>query len=242
MTQPEAKDDRALIERFEAAYNSIDLFGRTQLKMGNFEPFSRVMSECVQKKVIRPRERELLSLVADLRNLIVHRKTAAHAYVAVPSPKVVEDLESLRDRLTRPLQARVAFRRTVARVGPSDRLSAVLELVRTRSISQVPVYEGRAFQGLLTTNGIARWLARHVAHEKVSLVDFDETTAGEVLRREEARGKDCLFAAGEESAYRVRQMFVEHELLEAVIITDKGRPTEAPLGIATRWDLIRLGD
>jgi CBS domain-containing protein len=238
----DSRDDRALIERFEAAYNSIDLFGRAHLKMDNLVSFSRVMNECVQRRMIRPRDRELLTLVAELRNLIVHRKTEPNSYVAVPSLKVVEGLEALRDRLTRPLLARAAFRRKVECVSPGASLSSVLELVRTRNVSQVPVYEGRAFRGLLTTNGMARWLAGHAAREKVGLVDIDEATAGEVLQREEAKGKNCLFAPAQESAYRVRQLFVEHELLEAVLITESGKPAEAPLGIATRWDLLRLAD
>jgi hypothetical protein len=75
-----------------------------------------------------------------------------------------------------------------------------------------------------------------------ALVDLDEATVEEVLQQEESAKVNCRFVHRDESAYSVRQLFAKYELLEAVLITQHGKENESPLGIATRWDMLRLGE
>jgi hypothetical protein len=100
---------RQLVERLEAAYNQIDLHIRAETHADTVSSFSKVVGDFVKGGQLSRRDKDLLSLVADLRNLLVHRKTEPNVYVAVPSASVVEALEALRDRLTRPVRALAAF-------------------------------------------------------------------------------------------------------------------------------------
>ena len=94
------------------------------------------------------------------------------------------------------------------------------------------------FRGLLTENGITRWLAHHVA-TKLSLVDLEEIHVTEVIENEEKR-TNCLFVAQDSRVDDVVGKFSSGELLEAVLVTATGKDSETLLGIATGWDIIRI--
>jgi hypothetical protein len=90
--------------------------------------------------------------------------------------------------------------------------------------------------GLLTENGITRWLAKHI-ERTLSLVDLDEVFVSELLREEEQRN-NCAFIGPDVPVAAVRSMYLEEEMLEAVLITENGQRSESPLGIITRWDML----
>jgi hypothetical protein len=60
-----------------------------------------------------------------------------------------------------------------------------------------------------------------------------------VSENEEKR-TNCLFVAEDTRVDDVVGKFSSGELLEAVLITVTGKDSEALLGIATRWDIIRV--
>jgi predicted transcriptional regulator len=176
--------------------------------------------------------------VAQIRNPLVHGPTRPGEYPLVPSARLVREVEALRNRLTRPDQAIPAFERPVETLAPAESLAEVLKLIRKRNYSQFPVYDdGLTFRGLLTENGITRWLARHVATE-LSLIDLEEVSVKTVLREEEQPQYNCAFVTRGESVERIRQLFAERDMLEAVLISPNGKRNEKLLGIATRWDLL----
>ena len=90
--------------------------------------------------------------------------------------------------------------------------------------------------GLLTENGITRWLAKHI-ERTLSLVDLDEAFVSELLREEEQRN-NCPFIGPDVTVDSVRSMYLEQEMLEAVLITENSQRSESPLGIITRWDML----
>jgi len=63
-------------------------------------------------------------------------------------------------------------------LGLSDSLSTVLRVIEKRYYSQFPVYDGNNFKGLLTENGITRWLAHHVSNE-LSLIEWTRLQLGQ---------------------------------------------------------------
>jgi hypothetical protein len=99
------------------------------------------------------------------------------------------------------------------------------------------VYSNNRFKGLLTENGITRWLAKHVERAD-SLVDVNDVFVSELLREEEQRD-NCSFVSRDLETEILRIMFRDLEILEAVLITENGQRTEIPLGIATRWDMLQ---
>jgi predicted transcriptional regulator len=114
----------------------------------------------------------------------------------------------------------------------------VLKIIDERDYSQFPVYADKRFRGLLTENGVTRWLARHVA-KTLSLVELDEIPIGHVLQNEEER-KNHQFVSRNMRVDDVSALFAKQALLEAVLLTASGKESEKLLGIATRWDIRHL--
>jgi hypothetical protein len=96
----------------------------------------------------------------------------------------------------------------------------VLKVIEQRDYSQFPVYASERFLGLLTENGITRWLAHHVT-SNLSLVELEKVSVKEVLENEEAR-KNCKFVAKDIRVNAIVGQFVSQETLEAVLITSNG--------------------
>lgn len=228
-------EQRDMWERFQAAYNSIDRCLRKQLGSAPAQSFFSVVKEYERTRRFGS-DGDYLRMAADLRNVLIHQKTKPYLQLAIPTKPVVERLETIGERLTNPPKLLPRFQRRVEILDPHVSLGHVLRLIAQRDYSQFPVYEGDRFRGLLTENGITRWLARHVTRE-LSLVDLDEVPVKQVLPEEEKR-PNCLFVARDRTVDEAKMHFREKELLEAVLITQTGNRAEQPMGIATRWDLL----
>jgi predicted transcriptional regulator len=116
-----------------------------------------------------------------------------------------------------------------------DSLASVLQLVAKCEYSQFPVYQAGKFKGLVTGNGITRWLAQYSLSE--SLIDFSDISVGEVLSKEEVR-ENCIFVKRSALVDDVYAEFTRKPMLEAAIITQHGKEDETPKGIVTRWNVI----
>ncbi len=165
--------DRELIETFVTKYNAIDHHLRAAVGRDASTPFSAVLVEATRRQLVGRAEADALRVVGELRNILTRAKIAEHGYPAVPTMAIVETLDRIYSSLRRPMLAIPAFKRDVETVTPSDSLTSVLGRVRKCNYSQFPVYEGTVFRGLLTENGIIRWLADHLATD-LSLVEFDD--------------------------------------------------------------------
>jgi predicted transcriptional regulator len=98
------------------------------------------------------------------------------------------------------------------------------------------VYRAEQFVGLITENGITRWIANHV-HTVDSLVELRDVFVRAVVKEEET-SKNVAFVARATPVDVVLRIFADSPILEAILITNVGRKTEAPLGIITRWDVV----
>ncbi len=179
---------------------------------------------------------DILRLARDVRNILVHERVELFDHPAVPSRKLLSSLENLEERLRNPARAIPTFATRVATASLSTSLAEVLRVMGSANISQLPIYSGSRFRGLLTENGVTRWLTAHIDVE-MSLVDFEDVSLSEVLREEEER-PNCAFVPRSEEVESLVLRFRKNDLLEAVLITQNGRQSEKPIGIATRWDMV----
>jgi predicted transcriptional regulator len=229
--------DLELIKRFQVDYNAVDHWLRTALCKEPSVSFRNLVDEYLTAHPSWP-DAELLRRVARLRNAIVHGETEPDNFVAIPRPRIVQALHDCRTRLEDPVLVIPKFQRSVETVSFDHTLARVLKILRQRDYSQFPVYEAGQFRGLLTENGITRWLAHHVS-TRLSLVEFEDVSVAQVLLDEEKRGT-VDFAAQDVRLYDVSGKFVSQPMLEAVLITPNGKDSEQLIGIATRWDMLHL--
>jgi predicted transcriptional regulator len=234
---PFSKDDQDLIERFIAAYNAIDQELRHRIKLDRYASFSQVVEQYSARSPSWIYGRTLKQY-AELRNFISHSPAEPYARLAVPTLQVVERIEKIKDDLSQRIMPK--FARKVITLKPEDSLATVLQVIEETSFSQFPVQEDNGlFRGLLTENGITRWLAHHVVAE-MALVDFDEVRVTAVMGEEETQS-NYLFVSRTSSVDEVFSQFASQPLLEAVLITHGGKSKERLLGIVTRWDVLDAG-
>jgi predicted transcriptional regulator len=230
------KEQMDLIEEFQADYNAVHRFLRDELRAPKEESFTRLVYEYSRK---HPgwRDADLLRVIAEVRNAIVHSRTEPYRYVAIPTSSIARGLKLCREHLMRPETIIPKFQTTVETVAVDHTLGRVLRLVNSRDYSQFPVYENDRFRGLLTENGITRWLARHVSGT-LSLVDLDEIPVTQVLRDQE-KSKSWTFMSRDQRVDDLLGRFATAPLLEAALITAHGKESEKLIGIATRWDVLQ---
>lgn len=232
-----ADDHLREIERFETLFN--DVHGQLRKAIGDDgAPFRSALTRYVGKHPYWAEEAEFLRQVGRLRNILVHERTRPNDYLAVPAPRVMEQLATIRDALVNPILVIPQFERQVETVSNDVMLVEVLATITERDYSQFPVYDGRRFRGLLTENGITRWLARR-SRDKGWAVNLEGVRVREVIEDEET-SENAIFVKASALVSDVRSEFVRRELLEAILVTESGGVEEPLLGIATRWDVAAL--
>jgi CBS domain-containing protein len=235
MTRMTPTDELTRIERFVAAYNAVDDF--LQRATGKPQTF-RGAVDYYAKRHPWWGDAEMLRVYAALRNFLVHEKTRPFDYPCAPTDNAVQDIEAIRDRLVNPIRLLPTFEREVITLEPNDCLDSALREMARRSHRRFPVYEHGHFVGMLTENGIARWLADSVAHDgalnlKVPIRD--------VLPRE-SRRPSFRFASGHTPVTEAASWFRENTFLETVLITPQGEPGAHLRGIVTRGDIAGWGE
>lgn len=229
-----SKGEQDRIHRFLAAFNSLEQFLRKKYGVAPQDGFAG----CVERLTLaigRNETTDFLPQAAQLRNVLIHTYRSPYGYVAAPNPEVVEKLEVIYKDLRHPQQIGQKYSKQVRTVSIDESIESVLRKISEYDISQFPVYADTTFKGLLTENGITRWLARHVTQE--SIIELKDETVRSALHEEENRAAYKFVSTNLWLAI-ARKEFADHRLLEALLITQTGKNTEALVGIMTRWDAV----
>lgn len=177
---------------------------------------------------------------ADLRNMIVHERHRPNEFIAYPSRSTLSDLLQLEKQLESPLRVEQVFLREVYTLKPDDSVDEVLSSVKNDDFTQFPVYQSDGvFIGLLTGNGLTRWLASRPGEDS-QLIDWREHTVKDVLGYEEEL-QTCEFIARATPVREAVHEFRNVPSLEALLITQTGSPKQKPIGIITLEDIAGYG-
>lgn len=232
------QEQKDLIERFLVAYTHIEGALRHKLGEGTEISISQLIKQYGKDRPNwRDTDGKQLRVYSSLRDALVHTERKPHEYLSVPLPYVVDRIEEININLTNPKKVHPEFQRDVVSVALSTPIFTVLGYIREKEFSQFPVYnnENTEFLGLLTENGLTRWLAGYVADS--TIVCFEDVFVHSALSNEESR-ENYRFASRNTQISTVVDWFTKNPLVEAVIITNDGKKEEKPLGIATRWDIV----
>jgi predicted transcriptional regulator len=224
--------------RFLAAFNEIEDHFRSALSVDDHTEFASMARDYADSRRLPKEYRDELSAFASLRNAIVHGRYYGGRPIAEPVAEVVDQIEQLRDRIVAPPAAlRVLGSMNVCTTGPDQPISSALDHIRRFDYSQLPVYDGAVYAGILTTNAIARWLAAQLA------------ASGGLAEAESVR-RVLTFAEPHEQALHVPKTLTAAEAIHhlssdgrstvALIITHSGKITERPLAVVVRHDLPAL--
>jgi predicted transcriptional regulator len=232
-----SEEQKGLANRFLAAHNQIEQHLRHKLAAKDGVAYRQLIVD-YQSSHQSWQDGPTLSVLASLRNALIHGPAEAQQYLSIPLPGVVETMERIRDGLLNPELGLPRFARDVVCIDHFANLADVLSLIRAKAISQFPVFDGDRYYGLLTENGITRWFACRALSETM----FGELTATPVaqIMQEEEQRENAVFVAPSTEVDEVVNLFATQPILEAVLITEGGQETLSLLGIATRWDIVQI--
>lgn len=222
--------------QFVAVYNEIDSWLRGITKTSNEQSFTRLVDATAHSHHGVKRHAQSLKRLAVLRNFVVHEHS--HQWpLATATQHALEQLTKIRNELVSPPLLLSISNRPVTLCRPTDPIGKAVKLMHDGSFSQLPVYNDGRFVGLLTAETVARWLSSNLADGQ-QLVE--EKPVAEVLMHQEYP-RNYEFMPRSATVFEALTEFDKSlrrgKRLEAILLTENGRTTEAPLGIITIHDI-----
>lgn len=222
-------------DRFLTAFNRIEQAMKEITGTTDRESFFKLVDLSKRKNaIIRKYEGDLREYTT-LRNAIVHQYTSTEYAIAEPHDEVIQVLETIEEALAKPKTVGKLFARNVIILQAKDTLKSALLVVRDKQFTQIPVYDGKTFVGLLTAVGIMFWLANRIEEDEISW----EMTIESTLQHEKKK-ENHLFVSPDMSIFEAQELFKDSILkgkrLEALLINDE----TGLIGIVTPLDLIEI--
>jgi hypothetical protein len=178
-----------------------------------------------------------LQTYAVLRNAIDHNSHCGSYPIAEPIPEIVEEIRQLRDKIKAPPEAiTVLPEMEVCSVRSGEPVSVALEYVRQYDFSQLPVYGSGKYVGILTTNTIARWLARQILDGGV----HRDAVISEVMEFREP--SDCALLVDRtltvaDAIHQLAYGGPDGGPINALILTENKLPTDRPIRVIAVYDV-----
>ena len=223
-------------DRFLDAFSTIEKYTRIAARAKPGDSFTGNVHRAAKYDATIRRYSDILIEYAQLRNAIVHGPRGERV-LAEPNDEVVADIERIARLLAEPPPLDRFMNRSVTIMQADEPLLKAIRLFREATFSQIPVYRGKRFVGLLTTTAVVLWFGDHIQN---GCVQVDSVRVEEVLGTG-GEEKRYLFLPRQSTAFDVLEAFEDYQRrgqrLRAVLVTEHGKPDEGLLGIVTVWDL-----
>lgn len=232
------KEEGELVNRFKVAYNHIHDYMHDTLKKKH-KPFGTLLDTMLERHLIKRKDYTFLDDCRELRNFIVHSK---NLYMAIPSIHLVENIERLANKFANAPTVSREFSRQVEIIRASDTMYHVMSIIDKTGYTLFPVYDDENnFVNLLTESVLALWLAKYVAHQQEMNITEPGYTVADALNLHDD-GEHWEFISRHMTVSAATAMFAEKPILEALLITERGKTSETPIGIVTRSDALDMLD
>lgn len=199
--------------------------------------FMDLAHDYVQAYNLPPSYLSTLQTFATLRNAIDHNSHRGVYPIAEPIPEIVAEIRQLRDKIKTPPEAiTVLPEMDVCSVRPSEPVSVALNYVCLFDFSQLPVYDSGRYVGILTTNTIARWLARQIVDGR----EHRDAAISEVMEFRELNDHARLVDRRLTAADAIHQLAhgnPEGGPVNALIVTENKLSTDRPIRVIVMYDV-----
>lgn len=236
---PLSQEQEDRIDAFIESYNAIEKYLEEVVKRERYTGFTSLVRD-YQKQYGTWDDAQSVLEMARLRNVIVHNLTEPYEFLSVPTDETLTKIEEIRDHLINPVLAAQIFSKSVVTVRCNDSLSSLLKLIKRTKHTRFPVYDDKHFCGLITENSITHWLSRHVTYQKNEISVRDETI--ETVLQVNKNRINYKFISKDTRLDEARMLFLDNSKLEALLMTENAKVQQRLLGIATRWDVLRINE
>lgn len=212
----------------------------SEINENRYIPFHRSVYLLRKENAVIKRYHNDLLEFSELRNAIVHERTELNYTIADPHNHIVEAIERIAEEITAPKLVIPMFQKTLRTIESDLKLRDVLGIIRETDFSQFPVYRNKKFIGLLTDKGILHWLAHNMSEAIEQVVNVKISK----LIEDEKRAQNYRFIPKTMSVYHAEDTFIEQirnqKRLDALLITEDGKPDQPLLGMISTNDLIEI--
>ncbi len=226
---------------FLATFSEIESWLRKQAGVDRFTPFYQLIERASERNRTIAQYRDDLKEFADLRNAIVHERSDGHV-IAEPNDRAIAAFQKIRTALINPIAVIPLFASKVLSRSQSDSVGTAVTDMREGSFSQLPILSDGKVIALLTSETVVRWLATEVKNQ---IVNPWETQIGAVIGHAENQDHYCFLprrATLLEALFKFEDFTARGRSLDAILITEAGRPDQKLLGILTIFDLPAILD
>ena len=173
----------------------------------------------------------ILRRMGDLRNAIVHSDRYPEFIIAEPNEETVNEFKQISELIMQPPALLTFCGRNPSSVALNTPLPEILSLMSTKDYSQILVQKENTYH-LLSREAISKWLESNITSDIISIKD---TTAEDILKHGDPRA--CRFVGKNIDVFEFVDIITSaQKAIQAVVVTQNGKDTEKPLGIATIWD------
>lgn len=171
---------------------------------------------------------------SQLRNAIIHTRRE-NFIIAEPHDDVVKEIRHIRNMLYNPPRVSSIMQGKPYFASPKTPIMEVMETFSSKGFMRCPIVDGNRIVGLITAKTLARWIISKPN-------DFQNATLDSMIPFAET---DDYIVVGANSDIvslvdRFKKSIQKGKYLQAVLITQNGRPEGSLMGILTPSDLPQL--
>jgi len=203
--------------------------------------FGEAIRECKNKDKIVNYYLDDLNMFLDLRNVLIHGQDR-NDVLANPTDETLSRIQTIKDKIINPEVVGNLFNTEVISFYVNDSLEKVLNTIRDHDYTQFPIFSNGNFVGVLSENGITRWLSRKIEDDILSI---KETEVNEVLDLEEVKD-NYRFIKPNANIFDLLSIFQKGYRNQnnslVILITGKKNPEKESdfIGIITYADLQKI--
>jgi len=220
-------------EKFLKDFTMLESWLRQQTSSDNYVTFTNLVDiGSGMNNVIRA-HRDYLKSLGNLRNAIVHGRSFPITILATPELSVIKEFGIICDEIYQPKTVYEIAAKQIVPLSLEKHLHEALIAMRTHDYSQVIVQLTNGDYGIITREGITKWIEANLAEDIVSLQDV---TLEDVFAHEDVNAWDYI--SRKKSVYDAATIFGQTDRrIQALLVSENGRKNDKPLGVITFWDI-----
>ncbi len=192
-----------------------------------------------------PYYREELNTCREIRNLLSHHADINGSAIVEPSDEIMALMENILSYIRKPplaLEFATPFDKVMI-AAPDQKIASVMQSMKGRGFSHVPVMSGSTFVGMFSVSTPFDYALRFGKGLKP---DEPIRNCGNLLQIENHSMERYMFAPSDLSARKAGKYFENFgsskKRLAMILITKNGKAGEQVLGVLTPFDILHINE